>query len=146
MNNTRKIAYGAVIAALGVLIILILYVLLPVCPDTIQTASGASIPMRCHWMRAAETALAAALIAAGVLAALARSTETRITLYILTDVLGILVILTDTVLIGSCLSSTMVCSYGTKPAVLVAGIVLLALASAGILTEWRKLRMEKGAE
>ena len=142
----KQTANGIVIVVLGIILLLILYVIFPVCTGMVETSAGKSIPMRCHWMSVAETTFAVILIAAGILAALARNRETRIMLYILTDVLGILIILTGTVLIGSCLSSTMVCSYSTKPAVVVFGIVLLVFASASILAELQKAKTEKETE
>ncbi|HSO27020.1 MAG TPA: DUF4418 family protein [Anaerolineales bacterium] len=87
----------------------------------ITTADGREIPMKCHWTARAEIALAVPLFAVGSLSAFSDSKRNRRALGFLAAVLGILVALLPTALIGVCGNPDMICNSFMKPFLIFTG-------------------------
>ena len=98
--------------------------------------NGKTVLMKCAWSARAELALGIPLLALGALLALARRKETVRSLSILGAIIGVLVILIPTSLIGVCASAMMDCNSILKPTMIVCGILaLLASIAALVLNE-----------
>jgi hypothetical protein len=71
------------------------------------------------------------LLAVGILMVFSRRKETQMALSILGIILGVLVILLPTVLIGVCMSADMLCNSVMKPALILMGslVVVISLVS-----------------
>jgi len=105
----------------------------------IQLPSGKRIPMKCLWTARAEIVPGILLLAVGVLFFVSRSLASRRSLSIMTLILGVLVVLFPTVLIGVCMNPNMQCAAVMKPILLLIGIVIGVLGiSATALTFMRK--------
>ncbi len=124
------------------IILLVLAVVLMVVPSfftcassgrTIQLSSGKSIPMKCLWTARAEIGLGILLLAVGALLFISRKLETIRSLSILALIIGILIILFPTMLIGVCGNPEMPCAAVMKPTLLLIGIItgVLGIATAG---------------
>ena len=93
----------------------------------IQLPNGKSIPMKCFWTARAETGLGILLLAVGLFLFISRNLESRRFLSLLALILGILIMLFPTALIGVCANPDMLCVVLMKP------ILLLVGAVAGVL-------------
>ena len=99
----------------------------------IELPSGATIPMRCHWTRQAEVAVAMPLGVVGIAMAVTRRRHARRVLSIVTMSLGLAAILVPTYLIGVCASEEMICAMVMKPTLLLAGILTMAVGVVGLV-------------
>lgn len=124
----------------GLLIILALVVgivpLFTTCESqgkAIALPNGTSIPMKCHWTGRAELVAAVPLLALGAIMVPTRRRETLRALSILGMLTGALVILLPTTLIGVCANPDMLCSMVMRPALILAGILIIAASAAGLL-------------
>ncbi len=124
------------------IVLLVLAVVLMVVPSfftcassgrAIQLPSGKNIPMKCLWTARAEIGLGILLLAVGALLFISRKLETIRSLSILALIIGILIILLPTVLIGVCGNPKMPCAAVMKPTLLLIGIItgVLGIATAG---------------
>jgi hypothetical protein len=102
----------------------------------IALPNGKTMPMKCHWTSQAELALAAPLLALGGLVTVNRRREALRSLAVLGIVLGALVILVPSTLIGVCGSADMLCNMVERPALIFAGILVVAI-SVGALVSLR---------
>jgi uncharacterized membrane protein HdeD (DUF308 family) len=100
----------------------------------IQLAGGKSIPMKCLWTARAEIGPGVLLFPVGVFLFASRKLESRRFLSILALILGILVILFPTALIGVCSHPDASCVVLMKPILLLIGAV--AGASGIAATAW----------
>ncbi len=100
----------------------------------IQLPNGKSIPMKCLWTARAEVGPGVLLSAVGVFLFVSRKSESRRFLSILAPILGILVILFPTALIGVCSHPDASCGVLMKPVLLLIGAV--AGASGIAATAW----------
>jgi hypothetical protein len=89
--------------------------------------NGREIPMKCHWTGLAEIALAAPLLATGVVMTVSRRKETFRSTGVLGAILGMGVILLPTRLIGVCGNPDMICNSIMKPTLTMTGSVAIAL-------------------
>jgi hypothetical protein len=90
--------------------------------------------MKCHWTGQAELVLAVPILVLGILSVVSRQRETRMVLGLLGLVLGVLVILPPTVLIGVCPGS-MDCNAVMKPSmILMGGLVAAVNLASGIFS------------
>ena len=119
---------GALLALLGIVIILTPWIIFPVCELHDSYAilqSGAKIPMTCGWTARAESGIGALIVLAGGLL-IARSTpETRQAVGIFSIALGALAVLTPTVIIGMCKMADHPCRVLTLPALEILGIIVI---------------------
>jgi hypothetical protein len=101
-------------------------------------ADGREIPMKCHWSAAGELGLGFPLLALGAVLFFSRQAETRRALGILGVVLGLIVVLIPTVLIGVCASLEMICNSIMKPALILAGSLVMAVSVWVVLSSVRR--------
>jgi hypothetical protein len=101
-------------------------------------ADGREIPMKCHWSAAGELGLGFPLLALGVVLFFSRQAETRRALGILGVVLGLIVILIPTVLIGVCAGLEMFCNSIMKPALILAGSLVMVVGVWVVLSSVRR--------
>jgi hypothetical protein len=124
-----------VVLATGIIII-ILAVSVAVIPQfttcgsqgkTITTSTGAVIPMKCTWTAHAELALGLVLVTVGVLSMISRRKESIRALSLIGMILGVLVILLPTNLIGVCTTPGMICNSALMPAMIFIGTVIIVV-------------------
>jgi len=104
----------------------------------LTTTTGKLVPMKCHWTAIAELGVAVPLGLAGIFTMFSKRKETRLAVSALGIVLGALVILFPTYLIGVCANPDMKCNYIMKPGLIITGILSIA-AFVVILVNSRKL-------
>jgi hypothetical protein len=100
---------------------------------TIELSSGNSLPMKCHWTRQAEVAVALPLLSVGVLMLFIRSRSTLRVLAAMAVVLGISAILIPAYLIGTCANPEMICNLLMKPTLLFTGIVTVVTGGIALV-------------
>ena len=113
---------GIVIALLGLLTALIPTVIFKVC------AAMDGKFMKCHWTSQVEVALGIAVLALGLLIVLAKENAASSAYAVASAINGVLVFLIPTVVIGVCGSADMPCHSGTKPALIIAGALIIVVA------------------
>jgi hypothetical protein len=101
--------------------------------SVIELANGVTMPMRCHWTRQAEVAVALPLAVVGILVLVGRQRQTQRALLLVGIALGIAAILLPTYLIGVCASEDMICNMLMKPTLLFAGVLVTATSLAGLI-------------
>jgi hypothetical protein len=101
--------------------------------SAIELANGMRLPMRCHWTRQAEVAVAMPLGAVGLLMLFSRRRQTLRALLVVGIVLGVAAILLPAYLIGVCASDEMICSMLMKPTLLFAGVLTVATSLVGLV-------------
>jgi hypothetical protein len=99
----------------------------------IELPNGNSLPMKCHWTRQAEVAVALPLLAVGVLMLLSRRRSTLRILAAVALVLGVSAILIPATLIGVCASAEMICNMLMRPILLFAGILIVATSVVALV-------------
>ncbi|MBQ8236728.1 MAG: DUF4418 family protein [Oscillospiraceae bacterium] len=80
----------------------------PVCGGLLELASGKQVPMKCHWAAQAAMAVAFIILAAAVMALLAKKEYKG--LMVVTAVAGAVLFLVFTSLIGVCANEEMRCN------------------------------------
>ena len=100
-------------------------------------ADGRQVPMKCYWTARASLALAVPLLAVGLLLAFSRKEETRRALTLLGAVVGVVVILLPTWLIGVCQHPGASCNLVMKPTLILAGILVIGVCLAGLALSLR---------
>jgi hypothetical protein len=93
-------------------------------------ADGRLVSMKCHWTASAEFALGIPLFAVAGALFLSRQKETHIILGSLGMILGILVILIPTELIGVCASPDMLCHSVMRPVLILTGSLVTVISLA----------------
>ena len=104
----------------------------PVCGKMLELVSGKQVPMKCHWAGQAGLAIAIVILAAAVMALLAKKEYKG--LMVITAVCGVLLFMVfATGFIGVCASETMRCQvtkvWGIGAAAVVFGTSLVNLIS-----------------
>jgi hypothetical protein len=99
----------------------------------IEMPNGRTMPMKCHWTRQAEVAVALPLLVVGVLMLFSRRRSTQRILAAVALVLGISAILVPAYLIGTCASAEMICNLLMKPVLLFAGIVIVVTSVVALV-------------
>ena len=105
--------------------------------NMLTLANGRQIDMKCHWTAQGEIALALPLLAVGGMSLTTRRRETLQKLSILGFILGVLVILLPTALIGVCASPEMMCNAVMRPTLILSGTLVSALSLAGFFASRR---------
>lgn len=101
--------------------------------NAINLASGATIPMKCHWTGRAELAVAGPLLVVGGLMVASRRKHVLRTLSILGLVLAAFAILLPTALIGVCANPEMICNMVMKPTLVFAGLLAGGASLVGLV-------------
>ena len=99
----------------------------------IEMPNGKTIPMKCHWTRQAEVAVALPLVVVGILMLFSRRRSTLRILSVVALALGISAILVPAYLIGTCASAEMICNLLMKPVLLFAGIVIVVTSAVALV-------------
>ena len=99
--------------------------------------------MKCHWTAIAEMGLAVPLALVGISNVTSKRKETAMTMNMFGGVLGALVVLFPTVLIGVCANAAMPCNMIEKPALIFSGILVIAASLIWLLNT--RMRMEPAA-
>ena len=103
----------------------------PVCGKLLELVSGKQVPMKCHWAGQAAIAISVIIIAAAVMALLAKKEYKG--LMIVNAVAAVVLFLVFTSLIGVCASAEMRCQitkvWGIGAAAVVFGTSLINLIS-----------------
>jgi hypothetical protein len=102
----------------------------------ITLANGTTVPMKCKWTAQAELGTSVPLFAVGALTIAGRRRESRLSLSLLGIILGVIVMLIPTYLIGVC-QTLMVCHTIMQPVLLTAGGVVTGAGLAGLLASRR---------
>jgi hypothetical protein len=132
------------IIAVVILILALVVILVPQFTNctadgrTLTLQNGKTVAMKCTWSAKAELALGIPLLALGVLMAISRRKETIRSLSILAGVIGVLVILIPSSLIGVCASADMDCNSIMKPTMIVCGILIILASLAALVLNERK--------
>ena len=79
----------------------------PVCGKMLELTTGKQVPMKCHWAGQAAIAVSVIILAAAIMALLAKKEYKG--LMVVTAVAGVLMFLVFTSLVGVCASETMHC-------------------------------------
>jgi hypothetical protein len=97
--------------------------------------SGKTVDMKCHWTAMAQLGLALPTLAVGSFMGFGKQKESRRMLAGAGVVLGAVVMLLPTALIGVCANPDMLCNSVMRPVLLLAGGLVLALSAGyGLLT------------
>lgn len=99
----------------------------------IEMANGRTLPMKCHWTRQAEVAVALPLLLVGGLMIFSRRRSTLRVLSAVALVLGVSAILIPSYLIGVCASAEMICNMLMRPTLLFAGILAAVAGAVGLV-------------
>ncbi|MCL7455352.1 MAG: DUF4418 family protein [Anaerolineae bacterium] len=97
----------------------------------IALPNGKSIPMKCHWTGRAELVAAVPLLAVGAIMMPTRRRETLQALSVLGILIGAMVILLPTTLIGVCANPDMLCNMVMKPVLTFTGMLIILVGAAG---------------
>ena len=118
-------------ALAGALVIGAIKIWAPVCGKMLELANGNQVPMKCHWAGQAALAVSVIIIAAAVMALLAKKEYKG--LMVVTAVAAVVLFLVFTSLIGVCASETMRCQitkvWGIGTAAVVFATSLINLLS-----------------
>lgn len=103
----------------------------PVCGKMLELVSGKEVPMKCHWAGQAAIAVCVIIVAAALMALLAKKEYKG--LMVVTAVAAVLLFLVFTSLIGVCASEEMRCQttklWGIGAAAVIFGTSLINLIS-----------------
>jgi len=105
---------------------------------SLELANGKTVPMKCHWTGIAEIGVAVPLLLVGIFDITSKRKETFNVLSLMGGVLGALVILFPTVLIGVCANPEMLCNMVMKPGLVLSGSLAI-IASAVVFITSRKM-------
>jgi hypothetical protein len=99
----------------------------------ITLPNGNSLPMKCHWTRQAEVAVALPLFVVGGLTIFSRRKQTLRALAMVGLALGVATILIPSYLIGVCASAEMICNMLMKPILLFSGVLIVATCMVALV-------------
>jgi hypothetical protein len=94
--------------------------------------NGKTVAMKCHWSGVAELTVAIPLFVLGVMGVINRNSLVARYLSILGIILGIIIILIPTNLIGVCANPDMICSSVMRPILILCGILVVIVSSIGL--------------
>jgi hypothetical protein len=130
MNKDKGYVWALVVIVLGVIVTLIPWYLFPVCG--VGPANGTLAGLHeCHGTLEAATVMGVLTMCAGLLSLLVKQYWAGLVSSVATTAIGVLLILFPTSITGVCRIPTMPCVLGTKPALIIAGIVLTLTGGIG---------------
>ena len=133
-----NVLLASALLVLGVLIVLTPWYILPVCEvygAYLKTATGSEIPMKCGWTARAEIGTGVGIVSIGaVLLAFGKRKETLRALGVVGATLGVLTVLFPTYLIGVCASAEHPCNMGTRPGLVLLGVLTIVVSLTMVLT------------
>jgi hypothetical protein len=125
------------------ILIIILAILIAVLPlffncqhdgKMLTLENGKQIPMKCYWTARASTAMGVILLIVGIALGRSQQPQTRRVLNILGIVLGAIVILFPTWIIGVCTHPGASCNLVMKPALIFMGSLVIVINLVGLVT------------
>jgi len=122
------------IAAAAILVLAIVIGVVPQLTDcqsqgrALTLANGKTVPMKCHWTAQAALAMGVPLLGLGTVTGVSRRKESRRIIGALGVLLGAVVILLPTYLIGVCASADMLCNSVLKPTLILSGTLIIAIS------------------
>jgi hypothetical protein len=128
--DTRVNGIGAFLVLLGTMVILVPWIIFPVCEMGglyVQAVSGMQFPMPCGWTARAESGIGALIVVAGGLLIARNTPETRQAVGVFGIALGALVILFPTLLTGMCKVASHPCRLTTLPALEILGVLVIII-------------------
>src|SRR5512136_2171118 len=93
----------------------------------LATADGRQVPMKCHWTAVASIAIAIPLFVTGALQWFNKRKESQRALSIVGAVMGAIVILLPTALIGVCAHPDATCNLIMRPALMFMGTLVVGI-------------------
>ncbi len=125
--------WALVLVLLGVIVVLIPWYLFPVCGAGRYAPPAGTIARMhgCDGTLKAATVLGVLVMCTGILPLLVKQYWAVLVAAVSTAIIGVLLILFPTSITGVCRIPTMPCVFGTKPALIIAGIVLLMASGIG---------------
>lgn len=109
--------------------------------QSVTTASGKQIPMKCHWTGIAEIGMAVPLaVVGGMMTLNQRRKDNLRNLAVIGVVLGALAISFPAGLIGVCPTPTMICHTTMSPVLITLGSLTI-VGSLGALVSTRKMKV-----
>ncbi len=105
---------------------------------SVATAAGGQVPMKCHWTAVASIAMAIPLLITGALQWFNKRRESQRALSILGAVMGALVILFPTALIGVCTHPEATCNLIMRPALIFMGALVVGINLFDLLVVERR--------
>ena len=136
IRTARMIGAGV---ALGAVVLAVLPFLTQ-CAEGVALASGATVPMKCHWTAMAAIATAIPLAIVGVAAFFSRRAETLRVLGVLTAALGGIAMALPTALIGVCANPSHMCNYVMRPSMILIGLAVIVAGLAMAFLTRREVR------
>ena len=132
------------IAAAAILVLAIVIGVVPQLTDcqsqgrALTLTNGKTVPMKCHWTAQAALAMTLPLLGLGTVTGVSHRKESRRIISALGVLLGAVVILLPTYLIGVCASADMLCNSVLKPTLILSGTLILAISLVtGFVSERR---------
>ena len=104
---------------------------------SLELANGKTVPMKCHWTGIAEIGVAVPLGLIGFYDLFSKRKETNNLLSGMGVVLGALVILFPTFLIGVCANPDMLCNMIMKPGLILLGSLVILVSLVGFFNSRR---------
>jgi hypothetical protein len=101
--------------------------------------NGRQVPMKCYWTAQASLAVAVPLLVVGLLIAFSRQKETLRALALVGAILGTMVILLPTRLIGVCQHPGASCNLVMKPALIFAGSLVIGVSLVCLVISHRSV-------
>jgi hypothetical protein len=132
------------VAAIAIMILAVAIAVVPIFTDCesagrmLTLSDGRQVSMKCHWTARAELGLGLPLLVVGAMMFFSKRKESRRLLGIASISLGAIVLLLPTELIGVCMNPDMPCVSAMKPALLLAGILVVAASLGVIAFSWGK--------
>ena len=122
------------IAGISIIVLALVIAIAPMFLDcqsqgrSLTTSTGMSVPMKCHWTGIAMLGAGAPLAVVGGSMFTSKRKQTWRVLSILGMVLGAVVILMPTALIGVCANPDMLCNMIMRPLLILGGSLIVALS------------------
>lgn len=131
---------GLLVLVLGLATVVAAQALLDVCGDAghmLETATGAKVPMRCHWSEQAVKGVGGLVAGIGLVMLLARA-EAQRALSAVTALAGLLIVLIPLWLIPTCTMATMLCNLSFRPGAILLGALVVLAGLLGMIS-WKRL-------
>lgn len=135
--------FGIITLVLGILLILVVQLILPVCDKMLELANGNAVPMVCHYTGLFATITGVLIIFSGALSIFFRKAQASIVLGLQSAALALVTILISTSFVGVCKNATMPCHMGTQPGIIVVCALIIVFSAVQVFTAIKKAGMDR---